>query len=50
MSMTAFFQQVLENPMLLVSTALTLGVILVNGCDLCEHAADVMEHTIMINL
>ena len=31
MSMTAFFQQVLENPMLLVSTALTLGVILVNG-------------------
>ena len=31
MSVTDFIRQMLENPMLMVSTVLTLGVILVNG-------------------
>lgn len=31
MNMIDFFRQMLENPMLFVSTMLTLGVILVNG-------------------
>ena len=31
MTLTAFLEQTLQNPMLLVSTVLTLGVILVNG-------------------